>query len=157
MLCQCWCRRVRTVTVLHSKTDSPTTLGLIRWSAPWWVDEQPKCTTVTIHHHPTSSPWLRTTVPTILTPMNEKVSSPPSFSTVIQLVGVRGGDRVLAQVGGDADEPVNEGAHWRARLSPELANYSDYPPSDPAPQHYSTLCCTDAGVRASIRSGAKTT
>ena len=43
-----------------------------------------------------------------------------------------------AQVGGDADEPVNEGAHWRARLSPELANYSDYPPSDPAP-HYSTL------------------
>ena len=62
---------------------------------------------------------------------------------MIQLVGVRGGDRLLAQVGGDADEPVNEGAHWRARLSPELANYSDYPPSDPAP-HYSNTAVPGA-------------
>ena len=52
-------------------------------------------------------------------------------------------------MGGDADEPVNEaGAHWRARLSPELANYSDYPPSDPAPtlhttSDYSTLHTTE--------------
>ena len=84
-----------------------------------------------------------------------------------------GGDGLAQVVGGDADEPVNEAAaHWRARLSLELANYSDYPPSDPAPTlhptsdpapHYSTLPspvhrshCT-ARVRASIRSGAKTT
>ena len=56
------------------------------------------------------------------------------------VVCMRGRERLVGQVGGDADERVNEGAHWRARLSPELANYSDYPPSDPAPQHYSTLC-----------------
>ena len=54
-----------------------------------------------------------------------------------------GGDRLGQVVGGDADEPVNEAAaHWRARLSLELANYSDYPPSDPAP-HYSTLHTTE--------------
>ena len=50
-----------------------------------------------------------------------------------------GGDRLAQVVGGDADEPVNEAAaHWRARLSLELANYSDYPPSDPAPTLHPT-------------------
>ena len=154
MLCQCWCRRVSYCSPLedwlpHNVGSNPLISSLMSgWAAKVHNCDNPPpphLISLIAHHRANNSHT------------NEWKSL---FSAVIlhrDPVGVRGGDRVLGQVGGDADELVNEGAHWRARLSPELANYSDYPPSDPAPQHYSTLCCTDAGVRASIRSGAKTT